>query len=97
MALLGFARDAAPILDPARRQRRAKAGGGEALAGELVIIQGLLDEDVVVDTGDNLLLLAIGCGPRVVPRNVSLRKTRPCVKLNRRDGTHLANVVAKAG
>ena len=85
---LCFARDAAPILDAARRQRRAKAGGGEALAGELVIIQGLLDEDVVVDTSDDLLLLAIGCGPRVVPRNVGLRKTGPCVKLMNREMEH---------
>ena len=81
----GLARDAAPILDPARRQRRAKAGRGEALAGELVVIEGLLDEDVVVDAGDDLLLLAIGCGPRVVPRNVGLRKTGPCVKLMNRE------------
>ena len=74
----GLARDAATILDPARRQCRAKAGRGEALAGELVVIEGLLDEDVVVDTGDDLLLLASGRGPRVVPRNVGLRKS--CVR-----------------
>ena len=46
------ARDAAAVLDAARLERRAESGSGEGDAGQAVVAERLLHEDVVVDAHD---------------------------------------------